>query len=96
MTKREDRSGIKLLDPELLYDSKFVRALGMVVAKARPQDPEVHAALRVCLKLVADQRDVAYQLGDVLLFVSLTNPYALAHWPLLGEVSFSFFPLHSA
>ena len=102
MTKREllddkERVDSKLLEhPKLLSDPKCVRALGMVVAKARPRDPLLHTALIVCetvgSRVTSELKDV---LIDVLLS-SLANPHALVHWPLLGRVSVSFFPLRSA
>ena len=99
MTKMEDLSDDELLDPKLLADPKFVRALGMVVAKARPQDPALRAALLLCHNFVADGPPVTSELRDVLfdlLLSSLANAHALVHWPLLGQVSVSFFPLRSA
>ena len=85
------------VDSELLADPKCVRALGMVVAKARPRDPLLHAALTVCSHFVGSR--ATSELKDVLIDVllsSLANPHALVHWPLLGDVSVSFFPLRSA
>ncbi len=94
--KREGSKDDQLVEGKLLTDPKFVRAVCMVVVKARPQDPALHAALRVCRHLVTGVRGiVTSQLGDVLLS-SLANPHALVHWPLLGDVSVSFFPLRSA
>ncbi len=103
MTKREllndkERVDSELLaDPKLLSDPKCVRALGMVVAKARPQDPLLHAAFIVCRHFFGSR--ATSELKDVLIDVllsSLANPHALVHWPLLGHVSVSFFPLRSA
>ena len=99
MTKRgllndNERVDSELLEhPKLLSDPKWVRALGVVVAKARPQDPLLHAALTVCSHFVGS-RTTSDELKDVLIGVllsSLANPHALVHWPLLGQVSVSSF-----
>ena len=100
MTKREHLDDDECWDcieqPKLLSDPECVRALGMVVAKARPRDPLLHAALIVCETI---ERRVTSELKDVLIDVllsSLANPHALVHWPSLGQVSDAFFPLRSA
>ena len=88
-----------LADPKLLSDPKCVRALGMGVANARPQDPLLHTALIVSCEFVSTGPPFTPKLKVVLLAVllsGLANPHALVQWLLLSKVSVSFFPLHSA
>ncbi len=83
-------------------DPTLVRALGMVVANARLEDPALLPALLWCRHVLSSMRTLRFNgtlLEDVLfdqLLSSLANPYALVHWDLLSDVSVSFFPLISA
>ncbi len=86
MTELEDRELIRKAD------HAFGRAVGLVIANARPEDPALHPALLWCRRAVCDTSlsfGTLQLLEDALfgqLLSSLANPYALVHSNLWSDI----------